>query len=218
MEIPEQVYQGCWVPPELAYDIERDVWARFEEDGTVTLGMTDIAQTKAGKLVSILFKAPGKVLRSGQSAATVESAKWVGPFPTPLSGEIVANNEATFARRHPHRQSRPLRRRLAGALAADRAGGRAGPTGAGPGGFRRYPRAHRPRQGEVLPLCRLRSSACSARSTRSIRARRCAPPAGSWPRLGQEDLHERRDGRLVAAAGAELELAPATKQEEKHGA
>lgn len=96
MEIPEQVYQGCWVPPELAYDIERDVWARFEEDGTVTLGMTDIAQTKAGKLVSILFKAPGRVLRSGQSAATVESAKWVGPFPTPLSGEIVANNEAMF--------------------------------------------------------------------------------------------------------------------------
>jgi glycine cleavage system H protein len=98
MEIPEQVYQGCWVPIELSYDVERDVWARFEEDGTVTLGMTDVAQTKAGKLVSILFKAPGKVLRSGQSAATVESAKWVGPFPTPLSGEIVANNEDMFGR------------------------------------------------------------------------------------------------------------------------
>lgn len=98
MEIPEQVYQGCWVPPELAYDVENDVWARFEEDGTVTLGMTDVAQTKAGKLVSILFKAPGKVLRSGQSAATVESAKWVGPFPTPLSGEVVATNEGAFNR------------------------------------------------------------------------------------------------------------------------
>jgi glycine cleavage system H protein len=98
MEIPEQVYHGCWVPPDLAYDVERDVWARFEEDGTVTLGMTDLAQTKAGKLVSIVFKAPGKVLRGGQSAATIESAKWVGPFPTPLSGEIVANNEETFGK------------------------------------------------------------------------------------------------------------------------
>jgi glycine cleavage system H protein len=98
MEFPEQVYQGCWVPPDLSYDVERDVWARFEEDGTVTLGMTDVAQTKAGKLVSILFKAPGKVLRSGQSAVTIESAKWVGPFPTPLSGEIVANNEETFGK------------------------------------------------------------------------------------------------------------------------
>ena len=98
MQIPEQVYRGCEIPPELEYDLERDVWARFEADGTVTLGMTDIAQARAGKVVSILFKAPGKSLRSGQSAATVESAKWVGPFPTPLSGEIVATNEATFAK------------------------------------------------------------------------------------------------------------------------
>ena len=98
MQVPEQVYRGCEIPPELEYDLDRDVWARFEDDGTVTLGMTDIAQARAGKLVSILFKAPGRALRSGQSAATIESAKWVGPFPTPLSGEIVANNEATFAR------------------------------------------------------------------------------------------------------------------------
>jgi glycine cleavage system H protein len=98
MEVFEQVYQGCSVPPDLVYAVERDVWARFEEDGTVTLGMTDIAQTRTGKLVSILFKAPGKVLRAGQSAATIESAKWVGPFPTPLTGEIVANNQDGFER------------------------------------------------------------------------------------------------------------------------
>jgi len=74
------------------------VWVRFEEDGIVTLGITDMAQTRAGKLVSILFKAPGKVLRAGQSAATIESAKWVGPFSTPLTGEIVANNQDGFNR------------------------------------------------------------------------------------------------------------------------
>jgi len=34
--------------------------------------------------------------KAGQSAATIESAKWVGPFPTPLSGEIVASNQAAF--------------------------------------------------------------------------------------------------------------------------
>ncbi len=98
MQIPEQVYRGCEVPPDLEYDVERDVWVRFEQDGTVTLGMTDMAQARSGKVVSILFKSPGKTLRSGQSAATIESAKWVGPFPTPLSGEIVANNEAAFAK------------------------------------------------------------------------------------------------------------------------
>jgi hypothetical protein len=45
------------VPETLFYDIERDVWARFEADGTVTLGMTDPAQTRCSKVVSIRFKA-----------------------------------------------------------------------------------------------------------------------------------------------------------------
>ncbi len=96
MEIPEQVYRGCWVPPDLEYDLERDLWVRVEADGMVTLGMTDTAQSRAGKLVSILFKTPGRRLKAGQSAATIESAKWVGPFPTPLSGELVAVNQAAF--------------------------------------------------------------------------------------------------------------------------
>ncbi len=84
------------MPPDLEYDLERDLWVRSEADGTATLGMTDTAQSRAGTLVSILFKTPGRVLKAGQSAATIESAKWVGPFPTPLSGELLATNQAAF--------------------------------------------------------------------------------------------------------------------------
>ncbi|MHB2024014.1 MAG: glycine cleavage system protein H, partial [Mycobacteriales bacterium] len=36
-------------------------------------------------------------LSRGRPVAVVESAKWVGPFPTPLSGELLAVNEAGFA-------------------------------------------------------------------------------------------------------------------------
>jgi len=82
----------------LYYDFDRDVWVRREEDGSVTMGMTDLAQTLCGKFVHIRFKAVGRQLQRGQSAATVESAKWVGPFPTPLAGEIVATNEEAFKR------------------------------------------------------------------------------------------------------------------------
>jgi glycine cleavage system H protein len=78
--------------------VERDVWARFESDGSVTMGMTDPAQTRCGKVVSIRFKAAGRRVGRGQSLATVESAKWVGPFPAILSGEIAATNEAAFRR------------------------------------------------------------------------------------------------------------------------
>jgi glycine cleavage system H protein len=90
------IYRGCEFPEGLAYDVERDVWVRREEDGCVTLGMTDPAQAQCGKFVHVRFKAVGRTLQRGQSAVTIESAKWVGPFPTPLTGEIVATNEAAF--------------------------------------------------------------------------------------------------------------------------
>lgn len=90
------VYRGCDLPEELCYDVERDVWARPEADGTVTLGMTDPAQTRCGKVVSVRFKAVGRRVARGQSLATIESAKWVGPFPAVVSGTIVATNEAAF--------------------------------------------------------------------------------------------------------------------------
>ncbi|MBI4269718.1 MAG: glycine cleavage system protein H [Candidatus Rokubacteria bacterium] len=90
------IYRGCELPEDLAYDVEQDVWARLEGDGSVTLGMTDPAQTRCGKIVSVRFKAPGRRVARGQSLATIESAKWVGPFPAVVSGVIAANNERTF--------------------------------------------------------------------------------------------------------------------------
>ena len=91
------IYLGCDIPEDCYFDLERDVWVRFEGDLAV-LGMTDVAQTRGGKLVNISFKKPGRVVAQGKSAATIESAKWVGPFPMPFSGEIVATNEETFKR------------------------------------------------------------------------------------------------------------------------
>jgi glycine cleavage system H protein len=90
------VYNGCDIPETLHYSVDRDVWVRFEVDGTATTGMTDVAQTRCGKVVSIRFKAVGRRVRRGQSLATIESAKWVGPFPAVLAGEIVATNEVAF--------------------------------------------------------------------------------------------------------------------------
>jgi glycine cleavage system H protein len=99
------IYYGCELPEDLYFDLERDVWIRFEGDpsassrrGLAVLGMTDVAQTRGGKLVNIAFKKPGKVIPQGKSAATIESAKWVGPFPMPFSGEILETNEAGFRR------------------------------------------------------------------------------------------------------------------------
>jgi|SRR5579859_962270 len=92
------VYRGCEFPEDLLFDVERDVWVRRAADGLVTLGMTDPAQARCGKLVFVRMKAPGRQVERGKSLATIESAKWVGPLPAPLSGEIVETNARGFQR------------------------------------------------------------------------------------------------------------------------
>ncbi len=92
------IWAGCEIPEDLYYDVPRDVWVRVQENGEVTLGMTDPAQSRAGQLAHILIKKPGKHLDRGRSAATIESAKWAGPFPSPVAGTIVANNSEAFRR------------------------------------------------------------------------------------------------------------------------
>jgi glycine cleavage system H protein len=93
-----QVYAGCALPEEYLYDLEYNVWVRVEDDGSACLGMTDVAQTLCGKLVSITFqKRPGDRVRRGRTLVVIESAKWVGPFRSPLSGEVLEVNEDAFA-------------------------------------------------------------------------------------------------------------------------
>ncbi len=86
--------RGCQIPDDLYYWIEKHVWVRDEGDDVLTLGITDPAQHLAAKVVAVTTKRVGKALEHGQSVATVESGKWVGPVPTPATGEIIAVNEA----------------------------------------------------------------------------------------------------------------------------
>ncbi len=91
------VVRGCQIPEDLLYDLERQVWVRSEPDGTVVLGMTDPAQTRAGRLLRITVKPAGRRLDRGATAAVCESSKWVGPFQTPVAGTVVAANPAVLA-------------------------------------------------------------------------------------------------------------------------
>jgi glycine cleavage system H protein len=82
---------GCDLPDDLYYFVEKHIWLRPEGE-EVVMGLTDVAQHLAGKVIAVTIKKVGRSLSKGQSAATVESSKWVGPVPTPVSGEIVAAN------------------------------------------------------------------------------------------------------------------------------
>jgi glycine cleavage system H protein len=84
---------GCNLPEDLYYLVDGHVWCRPDGDLAV-VGITDVAQHLARTIIAVTPKRVGRVVDKGQSLATVESGKWVGPVPSPVSGEIVEINEA----------------------------------------------------------------------------------------------------------------------------
>jgi len=86
--------KGCVILKDLHYAVEDHTWVRLNDDDTVTIGMTDVAQTMSGPILHARTKRVGAKRAKGKPLATVESGKWVGPIKSPLSGEIVAVNEA----------------------------------------------------------------------------------------------------------------------------
>ena len=85
---------GCNIPEDLYYLTEKHVWARPEGEGLLAIGMSDVAQHLAGNILTLTAKKIGRNVPKGQSVATIESAKWVGPVPAPVTGENVDVNEA----------------------------------------------------------------------------------------------------------------------------
>jgi glycine cleavage system H protein len=72
-------------------------WARTESDGTVTIGISDHAQNALGDLVFVDVPEVGKTLAAGDACAVVESVKAASDVYSPVSGEVIANNDALGA-------------------------------------------------------------------------------------------------------------------------
>lgn len=111
MQSPRAVarVRNCLLPLELYYRVEEHLWVRAEPDGMVTVGMTDVAQTTAGRVLVVSFRPAGRHYARGRPVAVVESGKWLGPVRAPVSGELVAVNsnllqEPDLVNRSPYRR------------------------------------------------------------------------------------------------------------------
>lgn len=67
------------------------------EDGVGTVGISEYAQDKLGDIVFVELPEVGKVLSKGQEAAVVESVKAASEVYAPVSGEVIAVNDAIVA-------------------------------------------------------------------------------------------------------------------------
>lgn len=72
---------------------EEHHWVRREDDGTVTIGLTDYAQDLLGDLVHVDLPVVGSVLGQGDELAVAESVKAASAVVAPVSGEVVAAND-----------------------------------------------------------------------------------------------------------------------------
>ena len=80
------------IPDDLRYTSEHE-WVRVEPDGTVTVGITDYAQSQLGDIVFVELPAVGKQLSKGGEAAVVESVKAASDIYAPISGKVIEVNE-----------------------------------------------------------------------------------------------------------------------------
>ena len=80
--------------PEGIYYTDSHEWARLEENGRVTVGITDFAQDALGDIVYVELPQMGELLQTSVEAGVVESVKAASDIYSPVSGVVVAVNRS----------------------------------------------------------------------------------------------------------------------------
>jgi len=80
-------------PSNLKYAATHE-WARDEGDGTVTVGISDHAQESLGDVVYVEQPEVGSTVTGGEEAGVVESVKAASDIYAPITGTVIAVNEA----------------------------------------------------------------------------------------------------------------------------
>ena len=69
-------------------------WVRMEDDGEATIGITEFAQDQLGDVVFVELPETGREVSAGVEAAVVESVKAASDIKMPISGTVIAVNDA----------------------------------------------------------------------------------------------------------------------------
>ncbi len=69
-------------------------WARQNPDGSLSVGITDFAQSQLGDVVFVALPPVGKIVGADEACAVVESVKSASDVHAPVTGTIIAVNEA----------------------------------------------------------------------------------------------------------------------------
>jgi len=82
-------------PAHLKYAASHE-WSRLEADGMITVGITDHAQEALGDIVFLELPSIGRKVNAKEECAVIESVKAASDIYAPVSGEIIAINQAAI--------------------------------------------------------------------------------------------------------------------------
>ncbi|MFJ4187197.1 glycine cleavage system protein GcvH [Kitasatospora sp. NPDC089509] len=92
MSLNESEIDVSNIPKYLKYT-ESHEWVQKEDDGTLSVGLTDHAQKTLGDIVFLELPKVGSRFEAGDAIGVVESVKAASDIYTPLTGEVVAVNQ-----------------------------------------------------------------------------------------------------------------------------
>ena len=84
------------IPENLKY-VDSHEWLSLEEDGTVTVGITEYAQELLGDIVFVELPEIDSQLSANAEAGVVESVKAASDMYIPIAGKVIAVNEVLEA-------------------------------------------------------------------------------------------------------------------------
>jgi glycine cleavage system H protein len=90
---------GCPLPDDRRYDLERDVWAMADPGGsTVTVGVMAPLASFAGRFVAVTYRGLDGPQPVSRSVATIESVRFTGAVRLPFAGRVTERNPRLPAR------------------------------------------------------------------------------------------------------------------------
>jgi glycine cleavage system H protein len=81
------------IPADRSYGPNHE-WVKADEDGLLTLGVTDHGQSLLGDLVYVQMPRPGDAVKAGEPCVVVESVKAASDVLSPVDGEVVEVNDS----------------------------------------------------------------------------------------------------------------------------
>ncbi|HEX9033834.1 MAG TPA: glycine cleavage system protein H [Streptosporangiaceae bacterium] len=88
---------GFTIALDRSYQPVTHMWVRLTEPGRVTIGMDPLGIETSGTLAQLSLPEPGAVLTAGRPFGQLEAVKFVGPLTSPVSGTVLAVNQAVAA-------------------------------------------------------------------------------------------------------------------------